>query len=194
MSTSQYTRGKDAVVIMSSTDAVGVKIDSTVTSLLNAIKNHSFHKNQILLAAQLNTDDLYELCDTSCIHNSIIIPQSTVSSSPLYSVFNNRGRLPSLLQSVENSNTSAQAATFEMKPPFSISHGDNGGANDDFSTNNDPIFTTILPTKPTVLTTTTNTAKPTSSVLYPPLFAKAAYYHTAEFLNLNDMVRLFHEA
>ena len=37
LSTSQYTREKDAVVIMSSTEAVGVRIDSTVTSLLNSI-------------------------------------------------------------------------------------------------------------------------------------------------------------
>ena len=36
LSTSQYTREKDAVVIMSSAEAVGVKIDSTVTSHLNA--------------------------------------------------------------------------------------------------------------------------------------------------------------
>ena len=78
-----------------------------------------------------------------------------------------------------------------MKPPLSISHGDNGGANDDFSTNNDPISTTILPTKPTVLTTTTNNVKPTSGVLYPHLFAKVAYYLTAEFPGLNDMVRFF---
>ena len=35
---------------------------------------------------------------------------------------------------------------------------------------------------------------PTSSQLYPHLFAKAAYYHTAKFSNLNDMVRFFHEA
>ena len=101
LSTSQYTREKDAVVIMSITEAVGVKVDSTVKSLLNSIKNHSFDKNQILLAAQLNNDNLYELCDTSCIQNSIITPQSHLSSSPLHSVSNNRGRLPSLLQFVE---------------------------------------------------------------------------------------------
>ena len=40
LSISQYTREKGAVVIMSSTEAVGVKIDSTVTSLPNFIKNH----------------------------------------------------------------------------------------------------------------------------------------------------------
>ena len=150
LSTSQYTREKDAVVIMSSTEAVGVKIDSTVTSLLNSIKNYSFDKNQILLAAQLNNDNLYELCDTSFIDNPSITPQSYLSSSPLHSVSNIRDRLPSLLQSVENSNTSAQAATVDAKLPFPISHGDNGGAtNDDFSTYNNSIFTTILPTKPT---------------------------------------------
>ena len=61
---------------MSSTEAVGVRIDSTVTSLINSIKNHSFDKNQILLGAQLNDDNLYELCDTSYIHNPIITPKS----------------------------------------------------------------------------------------------------------------------
>ena len=182
LSTSQYTREKDDVVIMSSTEAVGVKIDSTVTSHLNAIKNHSFNKNQILLAAQLNNDNLYELCDTSYIDNPIITTQSHISSSPLHFVSNNRGRLPSLLQSVENSNTSAQAATVDKKPPFPISHGDNAGATDDFSTNNAPIFATIIPTKPTIQLTTTNSLKPTSSVLYPHLFATAAYYQTAEFI------------
>ena len=114
------------MVIISSTEAVGVKIDSTVTSHLNAIKNHSFNKNQILLAAQLNNDSLYELCDTSYIDNSLITPQSHLSSSPLHSVSNIRGRLPSLLQSVENLNTSAQAATVGAKPPLSISHGYTG--------------------------------------------------------------------
>ena len=59
LSISQYTNEKDAVVIMSSTEAVGIKIDSTVTSLLNSIKNHSFDKSQILLA-QLNNDNLYD--------------------------------------------------------------------------------------------------------------------------------------
>ena len=78
-----------------------------------------------------------------------------------------------------------------MKPPFSISHGDNGGASDDFSTNSDPIFATVLPTKPTLVTTNTTTVKPTSSVLYPYLLATAAYYQTAEFPNLDDMVRFF---
>ena len=88
---------------MSSTEAIGVKIDSNVTSLLNEIKNHSFRKNQILLAAQLNTDNLYELCNTSCIHSSIIVLQSTISSLPS----NNRVRAPSLLQSGEKFNKSA---------------------------------------------------------------------------------------
>ena len=87
LSTSQYTREKDAVVIMSSTEAVGVKIDSTVTSLLNSIKNHSFDKNQILLAAQLNNDNLYELCDTSYIDNPIITPQSQLSHPHHYILF-----------------------------------------------------------------------------------------------------------
>ena len=32
------------------------------------------------------------------------------------------------------------------------------------------------------------------SVLYPHLFAKAAYYQTAEFPNFKDMVHFFHEA
>ena len=75
-----------------------------------------------------------------------------------------------------------------MQPTFFISHGDNGGECDDFSTNNDPILSTISPTKPTVLALTTNNADPTSCVLYPHLFAKAAYYQTAEFQNLDDMV------
>ena len=44
------------------------------------------------------------------------------------------------------------------------------------------------------LTSATNTVKPTSSVLYPHLFAKAAYYQTAEFPNFKDMVQFFHEA
>ena len=35
--------------------------------------------------------------------------------------------------------------------------------------------------------------KPSSSVLCPHLFAHAAYYQTAEFPNLDDMVRFFHE-
>ena len=99
-----------------------------------------------------------------------------------------------MLQSVESSNTSAQAAAVDAKPPFPISHGDNGGATDDLSTNNDPIFATILPTKPTIQLTNTNRIKPTSSVLHPQLFAKAAYYQTAEFPNFKDMVQIFHEA
>ena len=88
--------------------------------------------------------------------------------------------------SVENSNTSAQAATVDAKPPFPISHGDTGSASDDFSTNNAPIFEIVIPTKPTLVTSNTNTVKPTSSVLYPHLFAKAAYYQTAEFSNLDE--------
>ena len=55
LSTSQYTRQKDAVVIISSTEAVGVKLDNTVTSYLNSIKNHSIIENQILLAATTKT-------------------------------------------------------------------------------------------------------------------------------------------
>ena len=78
-----------------------------------------------------------------------------------------------------------------MKPPFSISHGDTGSATDDFSTNNYPIFATIVSTKPTIQLTNTNSLKPTSSVLYPHLFAKAAYYQTAEFSNFKDMVQFF---
>ena len=58
LSNSQYTREKVAVVIMSSTEAIGVKIDGTVSSYVNSIKNHSMNENQILLAAQLNTDNL----------------------------------------------------------------------------------------------------------------------------------------
>ena len=123
----------------------------------------------------------------------MITPQSQPLSSPLHSVFNNRGRLPSLLQSVENSNTSAQAATVDAKRPFPISHGDNGGATNDISTNSVPIFTNIIPTKPTIQLTNTISLKPTSSVLYPHLFAKAAYYQTAEFPNFKDMVQFFHE-
>ena len=179
---------------MSSTEAVGVKLDNTLTSYLNSIKNHSIIENQVLLAAKLNNDNLYELCDTSCIQRSIITPQSHISSSPLHSVSNNRGRLPSLLQFVENSTTSAQAATVNAKPPFPISHGDSGSATDDFSTNSDLIFTNILTTKPAVMTTTTNTVNPTSSVLYPHLFAKAAYYQTVGFPNSKDMVQFFYEA
>ena len=98
--------------------------------------------------------------------------------------------MPSLLQFVENSNTSAQAATVGAKPPFPISYGDIGGATNDFSANNEPILEIIIPTKPTI-TTTTNNLKPTSSVLYPHLFAKAAYYQTAEFPNFKDMVQFF---
>ena len=87
----------------------------------------------------------------------------------------------------DDATKSAQDAHFQTCNRHFL--GDTEGDCDDFSTNNDPIFATILPTKPTVHTTTTNTMKPTSSVLYPHLFAKAAYYHTDEFLNLNDMVR-----
>ena len=70
--------------------------------------------------------------------------QSTISSSPLHSVSKNRGRLPSMLQSIDVSTISAQDATLEVKPSFSISNGETGGASDDSSTNNDPIFTNIL--------------------------------------------------
>ena len=39
LSASQFTRENDTIVIISEKDAVGVKLDSTVTSLLNDIKN-----------------------------------------------------------------------------------------------------------------------------------------------------------
>ena len=81
-----------------------------------------------------------------------------------------------------------------MKPPFSISHGDNGGATNDISPNSVLIFTNILTTIPTIQLTNTTSLKPTSSVLYPHLFAKTAYYQTAEFPNLDDMVRFSPEA
>ena len=99
--------------------------------------------------------------------------------------------MPSLLQSVENSNTSAQAATVNAKPTFPISHGVNAGTTGDLSTNNDLTLTNILPIIPTVLASSTNRLKPTSSVLYPHLFAKAAYYQTAEFPKFKDMVQSF---
>ena len=50
-------------------DARGVEIDGTVNFLLNAIKNYSFSKNKILLAAKLNNYTHYQLCDISFIHN-----------------------------------------------------------------------------------------------------------------------------
>ena len=93
--------------------------------------------------------------------------------------------------SAPNTTMSAQGENFAVKQTFSISYGYNGGATDDFSTNNDPIFATILPTKPTIQLTNTNRLKPTNSVLHPHLFAKAAYFQTAEFLYFKDLVQFF---
>ena len=134
--------------------------------------------------------------------------------------------------SVPNMTTSAQGATFAVKPLFSISHGYTGSkcahtancrsqkqrihdealtlrlstktscilpdlsatfeAPQQFqfqhfhenctlresqvlNTNDDMLLARLLLTKPTVLASATNTVKPSSSVLHPRLFAKAAY-------------------
>ena len=52
----------------------------------------------------------------------------------------------------------------------------------------------LLGNTPTVLALSTNTVKSKASVLYSHLFVLTAYYQTAEFPNLDDTIRLFHEA
>ena len=136
----------------------------------------------MLLAAKLKNDCLYELCDLPSSHNYSPNKNSISTLSPMLSDF---GHLPRMLTSAPNTKTSAQGAKLAVKPTFYISHGDTGGECDDLWSDYDPIFATILPTKPTVLLSETNTVKPTTSVLYPHLFAKAAYYHTAKFPNLD---------
>ena len=56
-------------MIILKNDAVGIEIDDKVNSLFNDIKNHSFNKTKIILAAKLNNHNLYGLCDINSIHN-----------------------------------------------------------------------------------------------------------------------------
>ena len=56
LSTSPFKREKDAAVIISKNNAVGIEADGTVDSLFNDIQNYSFNNNKILLAAILNND------------------------------------------------------------------------------------------------------------------------------------------
>ena len=151
--------------------------DGTAISLLNDIKNHSFNKNQILLAATLNTDNLYELCDVKSPHNCS--PNDKSYSSPL-PILSDHGRLPSLFKAAQDTKSSVLKVPPKwsaVKPPFSISHGSNGSADSIFSLDEEVLLEN-LPTKPTDRTDIPNSLKPTSSVLYPHLFAEAAYYQT----------------
>ena len=100
--------------------------------------------------------------------------------------------MPSLRTAADDARKSAQDSQFYVvQPTFSVSHGDTGGGCVDFSTNYDPIFATFLPTKPSVLASTASTVKPTSSMLYPYLLAKAANFQSDKFPNFDDMVRFF---
>ena len=145
------------------------------------------------MAAQLNNDNLYELCDVKNPHICSFNNKSFSSPSPILS---DHGRLPSFFKAVQDTKSSVLKAPPKwsaVKPPFSISHGSNGSGASDFSLDEE-VLTENLPTKPTDRTDNPNSLKPTSSVLYPHLFADAAYYQTAELPNFKDMVRFFHEA
>ena len=76
-SSSQFTREKDAAVIIS-------KMIMLVNSLLNDIKNHSFNK-KILLAAKHNNNNLYELCGVNSIQHNSSNQKPNFTSSPVFS-------------------------------------------------------------------------------------------------------------
>ena len=103
------------------------------------------------MAAKINDDNLYELCDLLSSPNYSPNNNSISTLSPILSDF---GHLPSMFTSAPNAKTSAQGAKFAVKPTFSISHGDTGVECADLSTNNDPIFATLLPTKSTAFAST----------------------------------------
>ena len=47
LSASQFTREKNAVVILSEKEAIGLEIDGTASSLLNATINHAIKEKKI---------------------------------------------------------------------------------------------------------------------------------------------------
>ena len=86
LSASQLTREKNAVVIITEKDAIGLEVDETVNFLLNATRNHAINENKILLTAKINNDNLYELCDLPSSHyysptNNSIFPLSPILSN-----------------------------------------------------------------------------------------------------------------
>ena len=57
------------MVITSEKDAIGMEVDGTVNSLLNATEKHAIKENKKTLAAKINIDNLCELCDLPSYHN-----------------------------------------------------------------------------------------------------------------------------
>ena len=76
------------MVITSEKDAIGMEVDGTVNSLLNATKKHAIKENKKTLAAKINNDNLCELCDLPSYHN-----YSPNNNSIFHSLFRRYGSL-----------------------------------------------------------------------------------------------------